>query len=290
MKKALLFKSLAEKKVQCLACCHSCVLSLNEYGICRVRKNIKGILYSLVYGKVCALAIDPIEKKPFFHFFPGSSALSLATVGCNFSCLHCQNADISQYPKENNEIIGEDYSPKKIVDIAKKENIPIIAYTYTEPTVFGEYALDIMKLAKRAGLYNVWVSNGYFSQKTLSLIAPYLDAINVDLKFFDDSLYQKICGAHLNPILKNLQELKKRKIHLEITTLVIPDYTTINDQPQKIAQFIAQKLSKDTPWHITAFYPAYKMKNIRRTTLEELWKIYEIGKSQGLKYIHLGNI
>jgi pyruvate formate lyase activating enzyme len=147
-----------------------------------------------------------------------------------------------------------------------------------------------MKLAKRAGLYNVWVSNGYFSQKTLALIAPYLDAINVDLKFFDDSLYQKICGAHLNPILKNLQELKKRKIHLEITTLVIPDYTTINDQPQKIAQFIAQKLSKDTPWHITAFYPAYKMKNIRRTTLEELWKIYEIGKSQGLKYIHLGNI
>jgi len=290
MKKALLFRPLPKGRVQCELCFRKCIIPPGQVGFCGVRKNIGGVLYSLVYGKACALGVDPIEKKPLFHFLPGSSALSLATVGCNLTCLHCQNADISQAPRETGEIIGRDFEPEKIVSIAKRQNIPIIAYTYTEPTVFLEYALDIMKLAKNAGIYNVWVTNGFFSSKALDLISPFLDAANVDLKFFDDSLYQKVCGAPLKYVLENLISLKKRKIHLEVTTLVIPGYTTKKDQPRKIARFIARNLSKDTPWHITAFYPAYKMRSVRPTSPQEIEKIYEIGEKEGLEYIYKGNL
>jgi len=290
MKKSLLFKKISGNRVECKTCSQKCVLGNNQVGLCGVRKNINGTLYSLVYGKVCALAIDPIEKKPFFHFFPGEKALSLATVGCNLRCAHCQNAEISQQVKLDGKILGEDYSPKEIVNLAKEKRVPIIAYTYTEPTVFLEYALDIMRLAKKAGLFNVWVSNGYFSKEAFDLVAPYLDGINVDLKFFDEKISLEITGGLVKPVLDNLIRIKEKGIHLEVTTLIIPGWTNTHQQIQKIAHFIANSISKETPWHISAFYPCYKMKDVPPTSLEELDQAYEIGRKQGLKYIYQGNV
>jgi len=199
------------KTVQCQACAHSCIISEGQRGICHVRENQNGKLLNLTDNKIIACQIDPIEKKPFFHFLPGTYSLSIATVGCNFSCLNCQNWEISQGLKENNEIRGDEIKPEKIVRLALESKVSSIAYTYNEPTVFLGYALETMKLAKKAGLKNVWVSNGYFSKKTLKLIEPYLDAINIDLKFFDDDLYRKVCRARLQPILDTLKLIKKRK-------------------------------------------------------------------------------
>jgi len=258
-KEAVLYKKLAENKVRCEVCNHRCFIDDKKKGICGVRKNEGGKLYSLVYGKAIAENIDPIEKKPFFHFLPGTKSYSIATVGCNFRCRHCQNADISQISKErafkdSDLILGKDLPPEKVVENALNNNCSSIAYTYTEPTIFLEYALDTMKLAKKKGLKNNWVSNGYMTKKTLDLISPYLDAINVDLKGFDEDFYLEVCGAKLAPILENLKIIKRKKIWLEVTTLLIP---TKNDSPKelkKIADFIVKELGPETPWHISRFF------------------------------------
>ncbi len=226
MKEAYLYKKLSNKKVQCRNCAHFCIIENGKRGICGVRENKAGKLYSLVYGKACALNIDPIEKKPFFHFLPGSHSLSVATVGCNFKCMSCQNYDISQMPQLTRRIGGEDISPEEIIKMALKNKLPSISYTYTEPGVFSEYALDTMKLAKKAGLKNNWVSNGFWSKELFDLISPYLDAANIDLKGFTDEFYIKYCGGRLQPVLDTLKRIKQKKIWLEITTLVIP---TLND-------------------------------------------------------------
>jgi len=299
MKEAILYEKLKNKAVRCQACAHGCVIAPGRRGFCGVRENQNGKLYSLVYGKAVAINIDPIEKKPFFHWLPGSYSLSVATVGCNFKCLHCQNYDISQMPRDfNGQIIGEEMSPEEIVKLAIKNNLPSISYTYTEPTIFLEYALETMKLAKKKGLKNNWVTNGYMTKETLKLVSPYLDAANVDLKFFRDDLYQENSGARLQPVLDSLRWIKKPprcgsgqdKIWVEVTTLVIPGYTDQGNQFEEIAKFIKKELGPETPWHISRFYPAYKMLDVPPTPPETIYQAYEIGKKIGLKYVYAGNL
>lgn len=294
MKESYLYKKLKGQQTQCQTCNHKCLISPGKRGICGVRKNQNGKLYLLVYGKVIAAHIDPIEKKPFYHFLPGTKSFSIAAVGCNFKCLWCQNWQISQASKDPEighklEILGENWPPERIIDRAIKTNCQSISYTYTEPTIFLEYALDIMKLAHKKGIKNCWVSNGYFSFQALKKIAPYLDAINIDLKGFNKKHYLKYSGAKLTPVLENIKTITDKKIHLEITTLIIP---TINDSKKEltqIAQFIAS-INKKIPWHISRFFPTYKMSNLLPTPIETLQKTQKIGQKAGLKYVYIGNI
>ncbi len=280
------------------------------------KMNKEDKLYSLVYGRPISVNIDPIEKKPLYHFMPKTSTLSFGTFGCNFRCDWCQNWDISQSNKKNYRIIDQlslQMSPQKMVATAKKENCPSISYTYTEPTIFFEYALETMKLAHKEDLKNIWVSNGYFTEDCFKKIEPYLDAINIDLKSFDDKTYQKYCGARLEPVLENLkriyhfhgaatghlrggqkrtsevEEERRHKIHLEITTLIIPGINDDVRQLKKIAEFIAS-LNKNIPWHLSRFFPCYKMTDIEPTQLKILKTAQKIGQKAGLKYVYLGNI
>ncbi|PIR72065.1 MAG: AmmeMemoRadiSam system radical SAM enzyme [Candidatus Nealsonbacteria bacterium CG10_big_fil_rev_8_21_14_0_10_36_24] len=288
MKEAYLYKKLTGKKTQCQNCSHYCVIEDGKRGTCGVRENQNGKLYSLVYGKACAVNIDPIEKKPLYHFLPGTYSLSIATVGCNFACWNCQNWQISQAKR----IEGEEISPEEIVKIALENKLPSISYTYTEPAVYSEYALDTMKLSKKAGLKNIWVSNGFWSKELFNLISPYLDATNIDLKSFSDEFYKKYCGAMLQPVLDTLKRLKKNKIWLEITTLVIPTLNDSEENFEKIANFIKKGLGPETPWHISRFFGAvsWRLQNIPDTPIETLRKAEQIGKKAGLKYVYLGNI
>ena len=301
LKEVYLYKKLKENKVQCQTCSHYCLISENQKGICGVRVNTGGKLYSLVYGKACAANIDPIEKKPFFHFLPNSQSLSIAAVGCNFRCDNCQNYDISQAPKINdisqtseiNDLIfGEELLPKEIVEMALRNNLPSISYTYTEPTIFLEYALDTMKIAKKKSLKNAWVTNGFMSEEAFDLVSPYLDAANVDLKSFSDEFYQKHCGGRLKPVLDTLVRMKKNKIWIEIATLVIPGLNDSTDVFKKIAQFIKENLGTETPWHVTQFCGAisWKLQRLPDTPVETLKKAYEIGKKAGLRYVYTGNV
>lgn len=295
MKEALFYTKNTDKSVDCNLCNHRCHIMPNMAGICAVRRNIDGTLYSLNYNKFIAINIDPVEKKPFFHFLPGTSAYSISAMGCNFSCLNCQNWQISQLQKIeklDSEFPGEEMSADEIVRDAIGNNCRSIAYTYTEPTVFVETALPIMQKARSNNLKNLWVSNGYMSRDCLIAIIPYLDAINVDIKFFDDAIYRKMTGASLKPILENLIYLKKNKIFIEITTLLIPGETDSKNQIEGIAKFIYENLGSDTPWHISKFSPeiSYKLLSHRASSEEELEKAYNIGKKVGLNYVYLGNI
>jgi len=290
MKEARLYKKLKGNLVQCGVCHNRCTLKEEQRGICGIRKNIKGKLYLLPYGKAIAVNIDPIEKKPLFHFFPGEKAFSLGTLGCNLDCQFCQNWDISQLPKNQNvNYWGEDWPPEKIVSYCQENKIPIIAYTYNEPTVWLEYALDTMKLAHQKGIKNIWVSNGYMTKETLELIQPYLDAINIDLKSFQEQFYRDIVEGHLEPVKENIKKIRQMHIWEEVTTLVIAGLNDSDEELNQIAQFIAG-ISKDIPWHISAFYPAYKMQDRPATSQEALLKAYDIGKKNGLHYIYTGNI
>jgi len=293
MKKAVLFRVLNNKIVECEACYHHCRIPLNKRGICGIRKNINGQLFLMVYGRPVAVNIDPIEKKPLFHFLPGSEIFSLGTWGCNFGCLFCQNYDISQVSKADDfdlfEEPLEEWPPEKVAKFCLDHRILSIAYTYNEPTVWIEYAYDIMKLAHKKGIKNVWVSNGYFSEQTLKLVAPYLDAINIDLKSFSDDFYRKICQARLAPIEENIKKLWQKNIWVEVTTLVIPQLNDSEKELTQIAKFLYQ-ISPNLPWHISAFYPAYKMIHHPSTPKETLLKAYKIGKKVGLKYVYTGNI
>jgi len=289
MKQALYFEK-QEDAVKCLLCRHHCVIKEGMVGICGVRKNIDGKLIALTYSKAIAKHLDPIEKKPLFHFFPASTSYSIATVGCNFRCLYCQNYDISQMPKEEGVILGEHYPPEEVVKDALEFGAKSIAYTYTEPTIFFEYAFDTAKLAKEKGLYNVFVTNGYTEDKPLTDIKPYLDAANVDLKGFREDFYKKVCGAKLQGVLDTLKLYKKLNIWLEVTTLVIPGYNDSDEELKDIAKFIKNELSIDTPWHVTAFYPTYKLLDAHPTSVKTLRRAWEIGKSEGLFYVYTGNI
>lgn len=293
MHEALLYEQIDKQQVQCNLCAHRCKIAEGKRGVCGTRENQDGTLYSLVYGQLISENIDPIEKKPFFHFLPGSKSYSIATVGCNLRCDNCQNWQISQYPKlQSGDIIGQRTQPEQIIEAAQKNNCKSIAYTYTEPTIFIEFSLEVMKLAHQAGLKNVWVSNGYQTQETRDLLIPYLDAINIDLKFFDDKKYVDNCGAHLEPILETLKDYKKQGVWVEVTTLVVP---TLSDQEEtftKIATFIKEELGIETPWHISRFSPevSYRLQKLYPTPVEKIAEAYKIGKQIGLKYIYGGNV
>jgi len=292
MKESYLYKKLDNEKVQCTTCAHNCVIEPAKRGICGVRENIDGKLFALNYNKAITVNIDPIEKKPLFHFLPGTQSLSIATVGCNLRCSNCQNYGISQGFKNVKKIPGQDLSPKDIVKLAVQNNLPSISYTYTEPTIFLEYALDIMKLAKKQGLKNCWVSNGFMSEQSRKLIMPYLDANNIDIKSFSDEFYKEQCGARLNPVLETAKQMKKAGIWIEITTLIIPTLSDSEEMFKKIALFIKNELGTETPWHVSQFSGAisWKLQNLPETPVQVLEKAYEIGKKSGLKYVYTGNI
>lgn len=291
MKEVYLYKKLVDKKVQCQNCAHYCLIENGKRGICEVRENRDGKLYALNYGKTITINIDPIEKKPFFHFLPGSYSLSIATVGCNFRCDNCQNWQISQGFKEMKEIPGDDLPPEEIVNIALENKLPSISYTYTEPAIFSEYALEIMKLAKKEGLKNNWVTNGFWSKELFELIYPYLDAANVDLKGFSDDFYLKYCSGRLKPVLDTLKRLKSKKKWVEVTTLAIPFLNDDEKVFEGIANFIKKELGSETPWHITQFSGtiSWKLQHLPQTSVETLKKAYRIGKKAGLKYVYTGN-
>jgi pyruvate formate lyase activating enzyme len=290
MKEAVLYERLVDERVRCHLCAHRCVIAEGKRGVCQVRKNRDGTLVTLVYGRVVAQHVDPIEKKPLLHFYPGTTAYSIATPGCNFRCPWCQNAGISQMVREQHLIIGEQASPEEIIAAARRAGCRSMAYTYTEPTVFFEYAYDIARLAREANLANVYVTNGYMTGEMLEAFHPYLDAANVDLKAFRDETYRKYVGARLQPVLDSLKVMKRLSVWVEVTTLVVPG---INDDPAELrdaARFVAQELGVETPWHISRFYPAHEMTDVPSTPVATLQQAREIGLEEGLRYIYVGNV
>ncbi len=283
MKKCALFKK-EEDRVRCTACAHYCLISDGRTGICGVRKNIKGKLYLLVYGKVVSRNVDPIEKKPLYHFLPESKAYSIGTVGCNFFCKGCQNYDISQ----QREISGVTVTSNEVISSAIKYNCKSLAYTYNEPTIFAEFVKDCAKIAKKKGLKNILVTNGYMSKEGIDFLSQYIDAMNIDLKSFSDDFYKKNCGARLQPVLNTIKMCHKKRIWIEITTLIIPGENDSEKELKKIAKFIA-KVDKNIPWHISRFFPMYKMQQKNPTKIKSLEKAYKMGKKY-LNNVYIGNL
>jgi len=294
MKEALLYEKLEGDRVRCGLCAHHCVIAEGRRGICSVRENQKGTLHTLVYGQLIAQAIDPIEKKPLFHFYPGSTSYSIATMGCNLRCAFCQNAEISQAPRERGDVQGRYTAPETVVAAARRHGCASIAYTYTEPTIFFEHTYDVARLAHEANVANVYVTNGYMSREMLEMVTspdapPLIDAANVDLKAFQDAFYREQCGASLQPVLDSLKLMKERHVWLEVTTLVIPGLNDGEDELRDIAQFIAGELGVDTPWHVSRFHPMYRMLDRPRTPVSTVRRAREIGLEAGLRYVYVGN-
>jgi pyruvate formate lyase activating enzyme len=290
MKRAMFQEPQAGKDLTCGLCSHRCHIPDGKLGLCSVRENEGGILYSLVYDKVIAQNIDPIEKKPLFHFQPGSQSYSIAAPGCNFRCRHCQNSDISQLPREmRGRIIGSPVAPTAIVLSAQKAQCASISYTYTEPTIFFELAYDTATCAKNAGIRNVFVTNGYITAEALSVIGPVLDAANIDLKSFSDDFYRRICGARLAPVLDSIRNYKKAGIWIEITTLIIPGHNDSDVELRQIAEFI-RSVGEEIPWHVSRFHPTYKLTNAGITPVETLKRARQIGIEAGLRYVYEGNV
>jgi len=290
MHEAMLYDRLSGGRVRCRVCSHRCLIELGARGLCAVRENVGGTLRTLVYGRLIARDVDPIEKKPLYHFYPATRAYSIATVGCNFTCLNCQNHYISQYPREHDgRIVGDPVAAREVVVEAKASGSHSIAYTYTEPTVALEYALDVMRCAREEGLRNAWVSNGYFTEETLAVIAPLLDAINVDLKGISDRVYREIAGANVRPVLDTIERLFEAGIWVEVTTLVIPG---VNDGPDEL-RWTAEALvgiSDRIPWHVSRFFPAYRLVDRGPTPIDVLEWAREMGREVGLRYVYLGNV
>lgn len=288
-KEAMFYESLKEGKVHCYLCAHHCRIAPEKFGCCGVRQNIEGKLYTLIYSEAVASNVDPIEKKPLYHFLPGSKTFSIATVGCNFRCGFCQNWQISQIFKRDKNQQGRKLIPEKVVEEAKRSHCQSISYTYTEPTIFFEYAYDTARLARQAGLKNVFVTNGYISKEALEAIGPYLDAINVDLKSFREEFYLKNCKAHLQPVLETINLVKSLNIWMEITTLIIPGENDSFSELIDLAEFIAN-VGKEIPWHISRFHPDYQFVKQKITSIEILKKAEELGREAGLSHVYIGNV
>ena len=291
IREALLYETLKDKKVKCDLCGHHCVIKINSRGKCGVRENQDGFLKTLAYGRLIAQHRDPIEKKPLFHLLPGSLSYSIATVGCNFKCLFCQNSDIAHMPINNQGMImGEYSSPEEIVREAQRSGCKSISYTYTEPTVFFEFAFDTAKLAHENGILNVFVTNGFMSGKALEMISPYLDAVNVDLKSFKEDFYKKYCGAKLRLVKERLLHMRSLGILVEVTTLIIPGLNDNSSEIKELATFLAESLGPETPWHISRFHPTYKLTNRPPTSFNSLLAARKIGLKAGLRYVYIGNV
>jgi len=312
IKEAMFYEPLPNRRVLCTLCALSCNIGPGRRGACGVRVNVDETLYTLVYDRVVARHVDPIEKKPLFHFLPGSGSYSIATVGCNFRCLHCQNYEISQQPKQKGSVVrgngsagsnggrlslreaaeqiaGEQVTPDQIVAAAQRSGCRSIAYTYTEPTIFFELAYDTARLATAVDIANVFVTNGYISAEALATIAPYVDAANIDLKCFNESAHKRMTGASLQPVLDGIRAYKQHGIWVEITTLIIPGHNDSEAELRQIAEFIAG-VGTDIPWHVTQFYPAYRLLDRGPTPVETLRRAREIGYQAGLEYIYEGNV
>jgi pyruvate formate lyase activating enzyme len=286
---AMLYSKAKDKKVKCGLCRRNCLIQENGKGQCGVRKNIEGKLYSLVFGRTLTASIDPIEKKPLYHFKPGSQCLGVSTYGCNFFCKHCQNWGISQQRHEEAISKVPFTSPEEIVEQALAAGVEGIAYTYTEPTIFAEYALETMKLAKKKGLYNVWVSNGYMTRQCIDEIAPFLDGINVDLKG-DAKFYREIVGnANIDFVKENISYLHKKKVHLEITNLIVPGYNDKERDFKEVSKFVAV-MGLLVPLHFTRFSPQYKLGHLPPTDVAKLHLAKEVAEKAGLKYVYVGNV
>ena len=289
---AELVRSLKGERVQCRVCEHYCTLAPGEWGKCGVRVNRGGQIISTVYGKATAAHIDPIEKKPLYHFLPGESALSIGTYGCNMHCMWCQNAGISQVRKkdERRDSLGESLPPKALVEIAREQHAAAIAYTYNEPTVFFEYTYDTAKLAHAHGIKNIYVSNGFMTEAAIEKIEPYLDAINVDLKGFTPELYETYTGTRIEPVKRNIAKIAhETDIWIEVTTLIIPGLNDSDEELRQAAEWLAS-VNPLMPWHLSAFHPSHKMRDRPRTPPSTLARAYEIGREAGLQYIYVGNI
>lgn len=287
MKEAFYYKVLKKGLVKCELCPRMCLINLGQYGFCQTRKNIRGKLYSMAYGRVSALHVDPIEKKPLYHFFPGTRAFSVGTVGCNLGCEFCQNWELARsHIREDQEIVG----PQKIVNMAKRNGCKTIAYTYNEPTIFYEYMVDIAKKAKANGLKNVLVSNGYINQQPLHDLVHYIDAANIDLKAFNEKFYKKICGGELKVVLETLKILKKYKVWTEITNLIIPGENDDMGEIEEMCKWIKKNMGKSrVVLHFSRFFPMYKMDDEKSTPLETLKQAHAIAKKY-LDYVYVGNL
>jgi len=288
LKEASYYQKLAGGAVQCQLCPRFCVLAEGEIGFCRVRKNIQGKLHSLVYSQPVSIHLDPIEKKPLFHFLPGTMAYSIATVGCNLRCLYCQNWEISQVSPE--QVKSVKMTPEQVVEQALASGAKSIAYTYSEPTVFYEYMLETAKLARQKGLKNIMISAGYINPEPLKELCQYLDAIKIDLKAFNDNFYKRIVGGELAPVLETLKTIKQQDVWLEIVYLVIPGE---NDQPEEIkamSRWIKENLGEDVPLHFSRFHPMYKLINLPPTPEQTVKNLRQIALNEGLKYVYTGNL
>jgi len=288
VRKALLWEPFGDRAVRCGLCAHRCRIAEGCRGLCGVRENRAGELVTLVYGRLVARNVDPIEKKPLFHVAPGTLSYSIATAGCNLRCAHCQNYAISQIQREEGWLPGTFVRPEEVVRDAVATGCRSVAYTYTEPTVYFEYALDCMKLARREGLLNVFVTNGYMTAECLEAARGLLDAANVDLKSMSDAFYREVCGARLQPVLETIRGMKARGIWVEVTTLIIPGRNDREEELREIARFLAS-VDPDTPWHVTGFFPTYRMTDAPPTPASVLVRAREIGLEQGLRYVYTGN-
>ncbi|MCK9275760.1 MAG: AmmeMemoRadiSam system radical SAM enzyme [Syntrophales bacterium] len=290
LREAMFYEKTSKGNLHCFLCSHHCRIPESQFGICSVRQNLEGKLITHSYGKVISAGVDPIEKKPLYHFFPGSLSYSIATAGCNFKCDFCQNWQISQITKENSlDRMFHEMPPEKVVENAKEGHCQSISYTYTEPTIFFEYAFDISRIAKKSGLYNVFVTNGFMTPEALQTIRPYLDAANVDLKAFNENFYKKVCHGHLKPVLDSIRLMKELGIWVEITTLIIPGENDSEDEMRSIARFIAETDSS-IPWHISRFHPDYHYMDRETTSVLTLDRASTIGKEEGLNFIYIGNV
>ncbi len=275
--------------VHCFLCAHHCRVTPGERGLCGVRENREGVLHTLVYNCPIAAAVDPIEKKPLFHFLPGTLSYSIATVGCNFSCSFCQNADISQMPRDHGRIAGGSMTADQVVREALERGCRSVAYTYTEPTIYFEYALDCMQKASAAGLKNVFVTNGYMTAEALEMLGGDLHAANVDLKAFSDTYYQEVVGARLKPVKDSIRRMYESGVWVEVTTLLVPGRNDDEGELAELASFLVS-LSRDIPWHVSRFHPTYRMLDVPSTPLATLEKAVRIGREAGLRYVFAGNV
>lgn len=290
MHPARLWKPLKNQQVHCRLCSHFCVIDPGDRGRCGVRVNQDGQLFTLVYDRAAAINIDPIEKKPLYHFLPGTSSLSLGTMGCNLGCSFCQNYSLSQPPRQGKAVQGHPVTPELLVQTALDADCRSISYTYSEPTVFFELMQDTARLAKEKGLANVMVSNGFMSPQCLEELAPLMDAANVDLKAFTPQFYEKICQARLEPVKDNLIRIKELGWWLEVTTLVIPGLNDSDQELAAMAAFIAENLGRSTPWHLSRFHPTFELQDRPSTPAATLEKAWAAGKQAGLEYVYLGNV